>query len=136
MRLAKEKKRSVEAKASGNESATSKALNFGRVGPPPTAPKPFYKKFTIYVQTTNGTLARYIGASAETTVGELKRWGYFNAFPDECTSIYKLGFAFDGVDLVETMTLEQLGFTRGEPRMNMFALTSITKLISVKLSNM
>ena len=113
LRLAKQKKREADSRVAGKSSAASRALNFGKAGPPPTAPKPFYKKFTIYVQTTNGTLARYIGASAETTVGELKRWAFYNAFPDECKSIYKLGFAFDGVELAETMTLEQLGFTRG-----------------------
>jgi hypothetical protein len=124
LRLAKQSKQDAEEQATalasgarkqagGGQSAASKALNIGKSGAPPTAPKPFYKKFTVYVQTTNGTVARYIGASAETTIGELKRWGYFNAFPDECKSIYKLGFAFDGVELAETMTLQQLGFTRG-----------------------
>ncbi len=124
LRLAKQSKQDAEAQVTalasgglkavaGGQSAMSKALNIGKSGVPPTAPKPFYNKFTIYVQTTNGTVARYIGASAETTIGELKRWGYFNAFPDECKSIYKLGFAFDGVELAETMTLQQLGFTRG-----------------------
>lgn len=120
LKLARERKKAAERQAASpgrNSAAVAAAVarsrDAGKNGPPPTAPKPFYKKFTIYVQTTNGTVARYIGASAETTVGELKKWGYFNAFPDECKSIYKLGFAFDGVELAETMTLEQLGFTRG-----------------------
>ena len=117
LKLARERKKAAErgtaSPGRNSAAAVARSRDAGKNGPPPTAPKPFYKKFTIYVQTTNGTVARYIGASAETTVGELKKWGYFNAFPDECKSIYKLGFAFDGVELAETMTLEQLGFTRG-----------------------
>jgi hypothetical protein len=59
LQLAKQRKQAAEDQAAGNkDSAAAKAAKFGKGGPPPTAPKPFYKKFTIYVQTTAGTVAR------------------------------------------------------------------------------